>query len=153
MALTSYDNNGIYGHIDHVLVHEIAARSVEETSCELYESTLARSALRQLRQELVGRGLIAELWPAQLVERLGVEDGPSVVSVDLVTGLLDDKLAAVAAHSSQLLEGAPTFMGLPAGVFHHLLGTEWFRIVRRRRGQFLHMLHSTSAVARQPVGV
>jgi LmbE family N-acetylglucosaminyl deacetylase len=37
-VLTSYDDNGIYGHIDHVRVHEIAVRSVEGTSCEHYES-------------------------------------------------------------------------------------------------------------------
>lgn len=35
MAVTSYDDNGIYGHIDHVRVHEIAARSIDGTSCEL----------------------------------------------------------------------------------------------------------------------
>jgi LmbE family N-acetylglucosaminyl deacetylase len=151
VALTSYDSNGIYGHIDHVRVHEIATDSVEGTSCELYESTLGRGALRALRRELVERGLIADLWPSQLIEQLGVEDGPTLVSVD-VTGQLDDKLAAVAAHSSQLLE-APTFMGLPAGVFHHLLATEWFRIVNRRAGRFLHMLHTTPAGARQPVAV
>ena len=144
-ALTSYDNNGIYGHIDHVLVHEIAVRSVEGTSCELYESTIGRGALRQLRTELVGRGLIADLWPLLLADRLGVEDGPTVVAVD-VTSDLDRKLAAVAAHSSQLLEAA-TFMGLPAGAFHHLLGTEWFRVARRGDGIFLDLLRSTDLPA------
>ncbi len=44
VAVTSYDDNGIYGHVDHVRVHEIAARSVDGISCELYESTLDRSA-------------------------------------------------------------------------------------------------------------
>ncbi len=137
-ALTSYDNNGIYGHIDHVLVHEIAVRSVEGTSCELYESTIGRGALRQLRAELVSRGLVPDLWPTLLADRLGVEDGPALVAVD-VTSDLDRKLAAVAAHSSQLLEAA-TFMGLPAGAFHHLLGTEWFRVARRGQGSFLELL-------------
>ena len=149
-ALTSYDDNGIYGHIDHVLVHEIAVRSVEGTSCEHYESTLGRSGLRQLRSELVGRGLVADLWPLLLADRLGVEDGPTLVAVD-VTGDLDRKLAAVAAHSSQLLEAA-TFMGLPAGAFHHLLGTEWFRVARRGDGHFLDLLTSESR-SLQPIAV
>lgn len=144
-ALTSYDNNGIYGHIDHVLVHEIAVRSVEGTSCELYESTVGRGALRQLRAELVGRGLVADRWPLLLADRLGVEDGPMLVAVD-VTSDLDRKLASVAAHSSQLLEAA-TFMGLPAGAFHHLLGTEWFRVARRGDGIFLDLLRSTDLPA------
>lgn len=138
VALICYDNNGIYGHIDHVQVHEIAWRSVEGTSCELYESTLDRSALRQLRTELLDRGLAPDKWPAALAESLGVESGPGLVSVD-VSRQFDSKMAAVAAHSSQVIQ-ATTFMGLPAGVFHHLLSTEWFRVGQRGRGRFLHML-------------
>jgi LmbE family N-acetylglucosaminyl deacetylase len=150
-VLTSYDDNGIYGHIDHVRVSEIAVRSVEGTSCEHYESTLDRSALRQLRKVLVERGLIADLWPSLLVEQLGVEDGPALVTVD-VTAELESKLAAVAAHSSQLLE-ASSFMGLPAGAFHHLLGTEWFRVARRGRGDFVDMIRATDNVVPQPIAV
>ena len=33
------------------------------------------------------------------------------------------------AHASQVL-GAETFMGIPAGAFHRLLGTEWYRKAR-----------------------
>jgi len=149
VALTSYDDNGIYGHIDHVMTHEIAVRSVEGIACEHYEATLARSALRQLRRHLLGRGLVADLWPSSLAEHLGVEDGPDLVAID-VTGELDDKLAAVATHSSQLLE-ATTFMGLPPGVFHHFFGTEWFRVARRGGGTLLQVLQTESF--RQPVAV
>ncbi len=151
VALTSYDDNGIYGHIDHVMVHEIAVRSVEGTACEHYQSTMGRSTLRQLRTELVGRGLVADLWPPLLAERLGVEDGPALVGID-VAEELDLKLVAMAAHSSQLLE-ATTFMGLPAGAFHHLLGTEWFRVARRGEGRFLAMLRSADDTGRRPVAV
>jgi LmbE family N-acetylglucosaminyl deacetylase len=151
VALTSYDDNGIYGHIDHVMVHEIAVRSVEGIPCEHYQSTVGRSALRQLRTELVGRGLIADLWPSSLAERLGVEDGPTLVGID-VADQLDLKLVAMAAHSSQLLE-ATTFMGLPAGAFHHLLGTEWFRVARRGSGRFLAMLQSADDTVLRPVAV
>jgi LmbE family N-acetylglucosaminyl deacetylase len=151
VALTSYDDNGIYGHIDHVMVHEIAVRSVEGVPCEHYQSTVGRSALRQLRADLVGRGLIVDLWPPLLAERLGVEDGPTLVGVD-VSEQLDLKLVAMAAHSSQLLE-ATTFMGLPAGAFHHLLGTEWFRVARRGSGRLLAMLQPAEDTVRRPVAV
>jgi len=140
-ALTSYDDNGIYGHVDHVLVHEIAARSVEGGACGLYEATLDRSALRQLRHRLLGRGLVPDLWPTALAEQLGVEPGPDLVGVD-VSGQLDRKLLAVAAHSSQVME-APSFMGLPAGAFHHLLSTEWLRVARAGDGRFLSVLGQT----------
>lgn len=132
-ALTSYDDNGIYGHVDHVLVHRIAALAVEGTDCELYEATLDRSALRMLRHRLVGRGLLPELWPTSLAEQLGVEPGPDLVAVD-VTAHLDAKLLAVSAHSSQVMQ-ASSFMGLPAGAFHHLFATEWLRVARPGSGR------------------
>ena len=140
-ALTSYDANGIYGHIDHVQVHEIAARSAVGTDCELYEATLSRDDLRRIRRELLGRGLVAELWSSAQTEQLGVEDGPDVVRVD-VAHHLPTKLAAVAAHSSQVLE-ASSFMGLPAGVFHHLFRAEWFRVARRGGGRFLDLVEAS----------
>jgi LmbE family N-acetylglucosaminyl deacetylase len=151
VAVTSYDDNGVYGHIDHVLVHEIAVRSIEGTTCEHYEATLARSSLRRVRTGLVERGLIADLWPPLLAEQLGVEDGPDLVAVD-VHEQLEDKLAAVATHSSQLLE-ASSFMGLPPGAFHHLLGTEWFRVARAGRGLFLEVVRSADLGARHPVAI
>jgi LmbE family N-acetylglucosaminyl deacetylase len=137
-ALTSYDADGIYGHVDHVRVHEIGARSVDGATCELYEATVSRPELRRLRQSLLRRGLEGALWPDDLSERLGVEGGPDLVGVD-VSAHLATKLAAVAAHSSQVME-APSFMGLPAGAFHHLLSTEWFRVSRRGRGRFLSLV-------------
>jgi LmbE family N-acetylglucosaminyl deacetylase len=147
-ALTSYDSNGIYGHIDHVQVHEIAKQSVTGTDCELYEATISRAVLRRLRNVLMERGLVQELWPMALAEHLGVEDGADLVSVDVFRHLAT-KLAAVAAHSSQVME-APSFMGLPAGVFHHLLDTEWFRIARPGAGRFVDMVESANAPLRAP---
>ena len=134
-ALTSYDDNGVYGHIDHVRVHEIAVQSVAGTECAHLEATLDRGALRALRSRLVTRGLVDGLWPTSLVEQLGVEPGPALLPVD-VSGQLGRKLLAVAAHSSQVME-ADSFMGLPPGAFHHLLGTEWFRVARPGDGQLL----------------
>jgi LmbE family N-acetylglucosaminyl deacetylase len=151
VALTSYDDNGIYGHIDHVLVHELAVRAIEGTTCEHYESTLARSALRRLRHELIGRGLVGDVWPTLLAEQLGVDDEAALVAVD-VSEELEYKRTAVAAHSSQLLE-ASAFMGLPPGAFHHLFGTEWFRVARRGRGRFLDMLRAADHAALEAVAV
>ena len=44
-------------------------------------------------------------------------------------------------------------MGLPAGAFHRLLGTEWFRVAHRGQGYFLNMLHVTDYMDVRPVAV
>jgi hypothetical protein len=44
-------------------------------------------------------------------------------------------------------------MGLPAGAFHHLVGTEWFRVARRGSGRFLAMLQSAEEAVLRPVAV
>jgi LmbE family N-acetylglucosaminyl deacetylase len=143
-ALTGYDANGIYGHIDHVRVHEIAARSVVGTDCELYEATINRAELRTLRHRLLRRGLVDALWPSALIDRIGVEPAGDLVGLD-VGPYLDTKVRAIAAHSSQVLE-ATSFMGLPAGVFHHLFDTEWYRVDRRGAGRFFALVGSPEAV-------
>jgi LmbE family N-acetylglucosaminyl deacetylase len=141
-VLTSYDDNGVYGHIDHVRVHEIGRRSIVGISCELVEATLDRGALRRLRAQLVERGLVSGLWPMSLTDQLGLEHGPTVAAVD-VRGQRGPKMAAISTHASQVVE-ASTFMGLPAGAFHHLLTTEWFHVARPGRGRFLDMLQQAT---------
>ena len=150
-ALTSYDANGVYGHIDHVRVHEIAASGVGGTGRALVEATMSRARLRTLRNDLLGRGLESDLLPLPLalVEQIGVEDGPQLIAAD-VSPYLGTKLAALAAHSSQVVE-ASTFMGLPAGAFHHLLGTEWFRVARPGDGRFVDLVRSM-ACGTEPAG-
>jgi LmbE family N-acetylglucosaminyl deacetylase len=142
-VLTSYDGGGIYGHRDHVRVHEIAAAAVLDTLCDLVEATVSRTALRALRADLVARGLRTEAWPEDLLGRVGVEDTGDLVAVD-VTEELPVKLRALAAHASQVVE-AQSFMGLPPGAFHRLLGVEWFRTARVVDGRFSDLVAAVPA--------
>jgi LmbE family N-acetylglucosaminyl deacetylase len=137
VVLTTYDANGIYGHPDHVRVHRIGALAAEGMATEVYESTLSRIELRRLRQELLARGLDNAIWPEPLLTSLGT-DGEGLVALD-VTAELPAKLAAMAAHASQIAD-APAFMGVPAGAFHRLLTTEWYRPARVGEGRFLDLL-------------
>jgi len=143
VALTSYDRHGIYGHRDHVCVHEIAALAVQGTICDLMEATVSRTALRAVRAELLGRGLDPDVWPASLVERIGVKCDCGLLEVD-VAPELPLKVQAVAAHASQVVE-ASSFMGLPPGAFHRLLGVEWFRPARVVDGRFAQLVGSVRA--------
>jgi LmbE family N-acetylglucosaminyl deacetylase len=139
-ALTSYDRIGVYGHRDHVRVHEIAAEAVLGTSCDLVEATVSRVTLRRLRDDLIGRGLDPATWPETLVDTIGTDNGVGLLAVD-VSAHLPQKLAAIAAHASQVVE-ASSFMGLPPGVFHRLLATEWFHPARTIEGRFVELVDS-----------
>jgi LmbE family N-acetylglucosaminyl deacetylase len=143
-ALTSYDRIGVYGHRDHVRVHEIAASAVAGTGCDLLEATFSRHDLRRLRDDLLGRGLDPRSWPPALVDAIGSDDGVELIAVD-VSAHLAQKMAAMAAHASQVVE-APSFMGLPPGAFHRLLGVEWFRFARTTDGRLAGLL-GANAVA------
>jgi LmbE family N-acetylglucosaminyl deacetylase len=139
-ALTSYDRIGVYGHPDHVRVHEIAATAVLGTSCDLLEATVSRVTLRRLRDDLIDRGLEPATWPETLADSIGTDNGVGLLAVD-VGAHLPRKLAAIAAHASQVVEAA-SFMGLPPGVFHRLLATEWFHPARIVEGRFSELVDS-----------
>ncbi len=137
-ALTSYDRIGIYGHRDHVRVHQIAAAAVLATGCDLVEATMGRGALARLRLDLLERGLDASSFSGALVDGIGTGADPRLVAVD-VSRHLWLKRAAIAAHASQVVE-ASSFMGLPPGAFHRLLEVEWFLPTRTVDGRFAALL-------------
>jgi LmbE family N-acetylglucosaminyl deacetylase len=137
-ALTSYDRIGIYGHRDHVRVHQIAAAAVLATGCDLVEATVGRGALHRLRLDLLERGLEATSFSGALADGIGTDSDPRLVAVD-VSRHLWLKRAAIAAHASQVVE-ASSFMGVPPGVFHRLLEVEWFLPTRTVDGRFAALL-------------
>ncbi len=129
-ALVSYDDHGIYGHPDHVHVHDVVNLAAPLLNVEtVYESTVDREYLHFVETHLVvdaglggrpvGRGLAAtELGlPSLLVD----------TTVD-VESVLDVKLAAMAAHASQLPPQAPVFALGPAN-FAAVYRYEWYRRV------------------------
>jgi LmbE family N-acetylglucosaminyl deacetylase len=146
-ALTSYDPIGIYGHRDHVRVHQIAAAAVLATGCDLVEATVSRSRLTRLRGELLRRGLEPSSWPAAVADGIGTGADPRLFGVD-VSAHQSVKRAAIAAHASQVVEAA-SFMGLPPGVFHRLLDVEWFVPTRTVDGRLAALL-ATAGLGHPP---
>ena len=126
VALTSYDERGIYGHPDHLAVHR-AARLVVAAGvvAELVEATVDRDELHAVRDELVTSGRLArESWSPDTVAGLGALEAPGgLVEID-VAMVVDRKREAIAAHASQVI--VDHFMGIPAGAFERLLHREWF---------------------------
>lgn len=102
-VLTTYDDNGGYGHPDHIQVHRVGVRAAELAGTPtVYESTIDREGFVELFERAEELGLT----PPEDVgdfEQFGVPRERITTRVD-VTDYLDAKRAAMAAHSSQIAE-------------------------------------------------
>lgn len=125
-VLTCYDDNGGYGHPDHIQVHRVGMLAAEFAGTgRVYQSTMNRDHLRR------GMALMAETAAASGMElpdfdegQFGKPESEITAAVD-VTLYLDHKRAAMRAHASQISEQS-FFLAMPEDAFRHGFGTEWF---------------------------
>lgn len=124
-VLTVYDENGGYGHPDHIQVHRVGVRAAELAGTpRLYESTLNRDhilALMRGRAEEMG-----EIPDAPNPDdfTMGVPASEITTTVD-VGDFVSQKRAAMQAHASQIPEES-FFLQLPPDAFREAFGYEWF---------------------------
>jgi len=125
-VVVTYDENGFYGHPDHIQAHRItmAAVALTGTAAKVYWTTVPRSwmtSLGELMREL------GEAWdePAdgEPQPEIGLPDEQITTWVD-TSGFGPQKFAALSAHASQ---GDSTFfLKLGEERFVKLMGTETF---------------------------
>jgi N-acetyl-1-D-myo-inositol-2-amino-2-deoxy-alpha-D-glucopyranoside deacetylase len=128
-SVVTYDPNGGYGHPDHIATHRITTEAVARGGApegRLYWIAAPRTALeRELREA-------AQLAPPQFL-RVGPDELPSTPDRD-VTTVLDGtthaaaKLAALAAHRSQITVHGPTY-ALSNEIARFVDGIEYFQRV------------------------
>ena len=122
-VLTIYDENGNYGHPDHIQVHRVGVRAAELAGTRrVYEATANRDHLKRLMQ-LMPQDPDAPEAPADL-ETLGVTEDQITTTVD-VRDFVDHKRNAMIAHASQIPEDS-FFLQLPPDAFREAFGWEWF---------------------------
>jgi LmbE family N-acetylglucosaminyl deacetylase len=127
-VLTAYDDNGGYGHPDHIQVHRVGVRAAELAGTpKVYESTLDQDYIRDLIKRAAEMGFEEfappEDEPAQEFE-MGKPGHLITTRVD-VSGFLDHKRRAMQAHASQISETS-FFLAMPPEAFAATWGTEWF---------------------------
>ncbi|MFI6209465.1 N-acetyl-1-D-myo-inositol-2-amino-2-deoxy-alpha-D-glucopyranoside deacetylase [Streptomyces sp. NPDC051041] len=139
-VLVTYDDNGGYGHPDHVQAHRVAMRAVElaeEAGCpvaKVYWNRVPRSVAEEsfarLRDDLPG---------LPFTEAATVDDVPGVVPDERITTEIDGtahaaaKAAAMRAHATQITVAEPYFV-LSNELAQPLFTTEYYELVRGRRG-------------------
>ncbi|MGH9280544.1 MAG: PIG-L family deacetylase [Acidimicrobiales bacterium] len=125
VALVVYDERGIYGHPDHVKVHQVGVQAATQAgTATVYEATVDREYLHFVETHLVAEARGAGLPLGLAASPLGVPTVMVSTTVD-VRRALDAKRAAMAAHSSQIPETASA-MRLPTEEFAAVYGYEWY---------------------------
>ncbi|HVF32626.1 MAG TPA: PIG-L family deacetylase [Acidimicrobiales bacterium] len=131
-VLTVYDDNGNYGHPDHIQVHRVGVRAAELAGVErVYESTVDQDYFRELmtRAEELGlpdftEGDGGETPDGDAEFDMGKPAAEITTRVD-VRGFLDVKRRSMQAHASQIAETS-FFLAMPPAAFEATWGTEWY---------------------------
>ncbi|MQY34976.1 1D-myo-inositol 2-acetamido-2-deoxy-alpha-D-glucopyranoside deacetylase [Streptomyces sp. RB17] len=135
-VLVTYDDNGGYGHPDHVQAHRVAMRAVELADerghriDKVYWNRVPRSVVEAAFDRLQD-----ELAVLPFEKSAGVADVPGVVDDERVTTAVDGtafaaaKAAAMRAHVTQI-EVAEPYFALSNELAQPLFTTEYYELVR-----------------------
>lgn len=142
-VVVAYDDNGGYGHPDHIQAHRVALRAVDfaaETGWavpKVYYNRVPRSVV-----EAAFERLREELPTLPFDKSAAVADVPGVVDDDRITTVIDGtpyapaKAAAMRAHATQI-EVAPggRCFALSNELAQPLFTTEYYELVRGEPGE------------------
>lgn len=133
-VLSTYDENGNYGHPDHVQVHRVGMRAAELAATpRVFMATVNRTYLQSLTDQARALGVeFPDGADTPTVDDLGVEESRITTAVD-VRAHLDAKRRAMAAHASQISDTS-FFLSMPPEVFELVWGTEFYIRVGVDRG-------------------
>jgi N-acetyl-1-D-myo-inositol-2-amino-2-deoxy-alpha-D-glucopyranoside deacetylase len=143
-VMITYDENGDYGHPDHIMAHRVATAAADKAAdpaygtgepwqvAKLYWTAVPKSELRRGFEALQGQADLP--FEAADVDDLpfGVEDDVVTTAID-ATGFGAQKMAALAAHRTQItVDGF--FFALSNKLGREVLSVEYFRLVRGELG-------------------
>ena len=133
--LVVYDQNGGYGHPDHIQVHRVGTRWAAAAGVGTVRwVTLNRDAIREPIESAIASGAadgLAGIGEDLEERRRRAKEGSfgsaaaDITHAVAVGPFLDRKRAAIATHASQLPADS-FFLSIPAEQFARAFGTEWF---------------------------
>jgi N-acetyl-1-D-myo-inositol-2-amino-2-deoxy-alpha-D-glucopyranoside deacetylase len=137
-VLVTYDDNGFYGHPDHIQAHRVAWRAFELADGlvdKFYATAVPKSVLVEamalMQEDGTGGGEVggADFTRVESVDELpfGTDDANVTTEID-ACDYLDAKLAAMRAHVSQIAVDSP-FFALSDKVGRRALGTEYYTLL------------------------
>ncbi|MCA1691038.1 MAG: PIG-L family deacetylase, partial [Actinobacteria bacterium] len=122
-VLTVYDENGGYGHPDHIQVHRVGVRAAELAGTpKVYLSTIDRDRMIKLMNEAIALGDGPPEDPEFDMESLGVPGERITMRLD-VTRFVERKRQAMIAHGSQISDSS-WFLTMAPEAFAAAFGEE-----------------------------
>jgi N-acetyl-1-D-myo-inositol-2-amino-2-deoxy-alpha-D-glucopyranoside deacetylase len=122
-VIVTYDENGFYGHPDHIQAHRVAWRAHEMTGrkAKFYATAMPRSALESASQ------LPPDSWFVRATDlSASVPDDQVTTEVDAAK-YLEAKTAAMRAHETQITVDGE-YYALSNEIGQRILATEYYRL-------------------------
>lgn len=126
-VLTCYDDNGGYGHPDHIQVHRVGMRAAELAgTSRVYQNTMNRDHVLRGMSAFAEQASVAgfEMPDFPDDQEFGKPESMITAAVD-VTPYIAHKRRAMRAHASQISDQS-FFLAMPDEGFAYAFGTEWF---------------------------
>ncbi len=125
-VLTTYDDNGAYGHPDHIQVHRVGARAAELLGLEqVFQQTINRTELLE-GSAAMGDSLPEGIELPDFSAQPDFGKPAEVITHRAEVGEYAElKRASMRAHRSQISED-DFFLKMPDEMFSRAFGTEWY---------------------------
>jgi LmbE family N-acetylglucosaminyl deacetylase len=124
-VFSTYDENGGYGHPDHIQVHRVGLRAAQRAGTpRVFMASINRDYMLSLigRADELGVSLPEEQRAA--LNTMGVPEQRITTAVN-VGDFLDRKRRAMQAHASQISDTS-FFLAMPPEAYAAVWGTEWY---------------------------
>jgi N-acetyl-1-D-myo-inositol-2-amino-2-deoxy-alpha-D-glucopyranoside deacetylase len=146
-VLITYDENGAYGHPDHIQAHRVAMAAYEAAADPDYDAAgdpwqVAKVYWTAVPRSVLQAGIDAVRRAGDTTTFMGIERAeelPFTVPDEVVTAQvdarekLDAKLSAMRAHATQISVDGP-FFALSNNIGQEAMGIEYFQLARGHAG-------------------
>ena len=124
-VVVTYDENGFYGHPDHIQANRVTRAAVAKCGipAKLYYTAVARSRMRGFRATLAEHGIDAGVQEIEDMPEIGTPDELITTTVDC-SAVAGRKYASLAAHASQ--SENIFFLQMGEELFATMMGSESF---------------------------
>jgi N-acetyl-1-D-myo-inositol-2-amino-2-deoxy-alpha-D-glucopyranoside deacetylase len=139
-VLITYDENGFYGHPDHIQAHRVAMRAAELADAEgfgpekIYWTAMPKSVL------INGMEAFKDMEDNPFADAESVDDLPFGHADEEIaarvdgTAFYEKKVAAMRAHATQIPDNSWLY-GIAGDFGDEFMGIEYFRLVKGERGE------------------